>query len=68
MKCPYCILYFYVGNPGPDLGRQNKCGGVKQINGIPTLTTFTQKMYVSYTKCCRNLPIFIMRNMFISLR
>jgi hypothetical protein len=26
-----------VGNPGTDLGQVQKCGGVKSINGIPTL-------------------------------
>ena len=25
------------GNPGPGLGQAQKCGGVKPVNGFPTL-------------------------------
>ena len=29
-----------VGNLGPGLGRAQKCGGIKQVNGIPTLPSW----------------------------
>jgi len=32
-------MTYDVGNPGPDLGQAQKCGGVKAINGIPTNIT-----------------------------
>ena len=28
-----------VGNLGPGLGRAQKCGGIKPVNGIPTLSS-----------------------------
>jgi len=30
-------MTYDVGNPGPGLGQADKCGGVKLINGVPTL-------------------------------
>jgi hypothetical protein len=27
----------YDGNPGSDLGQTQECGGVKLVNGLPTL-------------------------------
>jgi len=27
----------YDGNPGPGLGQTQECGGVKLVNGLPTL-------------------------------
>jgi hypothetical protein len=31
---------YHVGNLGPGLGRAQKCGGIKQVNGIPTLPSW----------------------------
>ena len=31
------ITTYDVGNPGHDLRQSQKCGGVKPVNGIPTL-------------------------------
>ena len=28
---------YYIGNPGPGLGQAQKCGGVKLVNGNPSL-------------------------------
>jgi hypothetical protein len=30
-------MTYDVGNPGPGLGQAQQCGGVKTVNGIPTL-------------------------------
>jgi len=30
-------MTYYVGNPGLGLGQAQKCGRVKQNNGIPTI-------------------------------
>jgi len=30
-------MTYGIGNPDSDLGHTPKCGGVKPINGIPTL-------------------------------
>jgi hypothetical protein len=32
-------MTYDIGNPGPDLEQAQKCGGVKWINGIPTLSS-----------------------------
>jgi hypothetical protein len=28
-------MTYEIGNPGPDLGQPQKCGGVNPVNGIP---------------------------------
>jgi hypothetical protein len=30
-------MTYDVGNPGPGLGQAQKCGRVRQVNGIPNL-------------------------------
>ena len=34
------IMACDVGHPGPGLGQAEKCGGVKPVNGIPTLPSW----------------------------
>ena len=31
-------MTYDVGNPNPDLGQAQRCGRVKPVNGIPTLS------------------------------
>ena len=31
------ITAYYIGNPGPNLGQEHTCGGIKPVNGTPTL-------------------------------
>jgi hypothetical protein len=38
---------YEIGNTGPGLGRAQKCGGVKQVNGIPTLPFCSFKSFIS---------------------
>jgi len=35
---PVYILRHNVGNPGPGLGQTQKCGGVKLVSGISSLS------------------------------
>jgi hypothetical protein len=35
-------MTYDVGNPNPDLGQAQRCGRVKPVNGIPTLSFSTK--------------------------
>jgi hypothetical protein len=39
-------MTYDVGNPGPGLGQAQKCGRVKQNNGIPTIMIIGSPMAI----------------------
>jgi hypothetical protein len=42
------ITTYDVGNPGPGLGKGQKCGGVLPINGIPILPLLIIGISINY--------------------
>ena len=38
-------MKYDVVNPGPALGQAHKCGGVKPVNGVPTLPSWQLHLY-----------------------
>ena len=41
-------MTFDLGNSGPGLGQAQKCGGVKQVNGTPTLLSWWLNLQQQY--------------------